>query len=176
MALTRAEIVTAALEILDAYGLGDLSMRRIAGVLGVRAGALYHHIPNKQSLLAALSDAILAGLPELGEGDLRSPLIGWAQALRTRLLAHRDGAELVASVLSLRMGEISPIGQLAGQLTGRSAQPETVAAALVHWTVGHVMDEQGHAQLVALGVIDADEADPQQAFTAGARLIVAGLV
>jgi hypothetical protein len=47
-------------EILDAYGLGDLSMRRLAERLGVKAGALYWHVANKQSLLAAVSDEILA--------------------------------------------------------------------------------------------------------------------
>ena len=64
MALSRAAIVDAGLGILDAYGLGDLSMRRVADALGVQAGALYYHVPNKQSLLAALSDEVLA------EGDV----------------------------------------------------------------------------------------------------------
>ena len=64
MALSRAAIVDAGLGILDAYGLGDLSMRRVADALGVQAGALYYHVPNKQSLLAALSDEVLEDVPE----------------------------------------------------------------------------------------------------------------
>ena len=58
MALSRAAITGAGLEILDIYGLGDLSMRRVADTLGVQAGALYYHVPNKQSLLAALADEV----------------------------------------------------------------------------------------------------------------------
>ncbi|NHB85831.1 TetR family transcriptional regulator [Tessaracoccus sp. HDW20] len=64
MALSKGAIIGAGLSILDAYGLGDLSMRRVAETLGVQAGALYYHVPNKQSLLAALSDEIVrAALP-----------------------------------------------------------------------------------------------------------------
>ena len=57
--LTRGRIVEAGLRILDAWGLGDLTMRRVADELGVKAGALYYHMPNKQSLLAEIADVIL---------------------------------------------------------------------------------------------------------------------
>ena len=60
MSLTRQDVLGAALVILDEYGLADLSMRRLGDVLGVRAGALYHHVPNKQTLLAWVADGILA--------------------------------------------------------------------------------------------------------------------
>ena len=60
VSLTKPDVVRAGVEILDAYGLGDLSMRRLAERLGVKAGALYWHVANKQSLLAAVSDEILA--------------------------------------------------------------------------------------------------------------------
>lgn len=62
MALTKTEIISTALGILDAYGLNDLTMRRLADSLDVKASALYWHVANKQSLLAELVDKILAGL------------------------------------------------------------------------------------------------------------------
>ncbi len=40
-----------ALEIVDAEGLDALTMRRLAGDLGVEAASLYHHIADKQALL-----------------------------------------------------------------------------------------------------------------------------
>ena len=49
-----------ALQILDEYGLPDLTMRRLAGALDVQASALYWHFPNKQTLLAELANRILA--------------------------------------------------------------------------------------------------------------------
>ena len=54
MALTKRAVVEAAGAILDEFGLADLSMRRVADVLGVQPGALYYHVPNKQSLLCLL--------------------------------------------------------------------------------------------------------------------------
>ena len=75
MALTRRAIVEAGLRILDEYGLGDLSMRRVADALGVQAGALYYHVPNKQSLLAAVADEILAAQPPADEQV--GPIVDW---------------------------------------------------------------------------------------------------
>lgn len=56
-----ADIVDAAIEVLDRQGLPALSMRRIADALGIQASALYWHFPDKQTLLAAVSERILRG-------------------------------------------------------------------------------------------------------------------
>ncbi|WIM72237.1 TetR family transcriptional regulator [Corynebacterium suedekumii] len=95
--LSRDTIVTAAMEILDSYGLADMTMRRVATHLGVAPGALYWHLANKQQLIAAIADRILA--PALDTTDPASPE-ELADRLRTALLAHRDGAELVSAALS----------------------------------------------------------------------------
>ncbi len=58
---SRADIVDAAIEVLDRQGLPALSMRRIADALGIQASALYWHFPDKQTLLAAVSERILRG-------------------------------------------------------------------------------------------------------------------
>lgn len=49
--LTKDELFTRALAIVDAEGLEALSMRRLAAEVGVEAASLYHHIPNKDALL-----------------------------------------------------------------------------------------------------------------------------
>lgn len=181
MPLSRRDVVATALGILDEYGLADLTMRRIAGALDVHVGALYHHVANKQSLLAAVAEEMLAGLPrpasEASEAGEASEVIAeWARALRRALLAHRDGAELVASALSMRLVGRTPAAGLAKALAGRVGDPEVVADTVVAWVIGHTMDEQGHAQLVALGVVgpDTGPADPDARFAAGVRLLVAG--
>ena len=56
----RQDVVDRALDVLDRYGLADLTMRRLGTELGVRPSALYHHFDNKQSLLAAVADEVLA--------------------------------------------------------------------------------------------------------------------
>lgn len=49
--LTKDAIFGAALSIVDDEGLSALTMRRLAGSLGVEAASLYHHVPNKDALL-----------------------------------------------------------------------------------------------------------------------------
>ncbi|GAB3623338.1 TetR family transcriptional regulator BioQ [Mariniluteicoccus endophyticus] len=176
MALTRPEIVAAALEILDAYGLGDLTMRRIAEHLGVRVGALYHHVANKQSLLAALADEVLADLAR-PTGTPTEVVAAWAGEFRRALLAHRDGAEVVASVLSMRLTDTSPVAHLTACLTACEGvdDPRSTASTVVHLVLGHVLDEQGHAQLVGLGVVPPDDTDHEAQFAASVRLLTRGL-
>ena len=62
MALDRDQVVDAAWHILQTYGLGDLSMRRLARELGVQPGALYWHVANKQELLTVLAERMVAPL------------------------------------------------------------------------------------------------------------------
>ncbi|NNG18903.1 TetR family transcriptional regulator [Naumannella sp. ID2617S] len=174
MPLSRRDVVITALGILDRYGLADLSMRRIAAALGVQPGALYHHVANKQTLLAALADEILADLPS-PTGTPEAIVTDWAAAFRGALLAHRDGAELVASVQSMRLAEVSPAQHLARLLQPQLSDPQPAAQAVAHLVLGQVIDEQGHAQLVELGVIEPDDSDPATAFAGGVRLLVAGL-
>ena len=94
--LTRDRIFAAALEIIDAEGLAALSMRRLGSSLGVEAMAIYHHVPNKDTLLAGVGDTLLAPGATLPEG------IGWreglhwsADTLRTTLKAHPAAVPLV---------------------------------------------------------------------------------
>ncbi|WP_425308780.1 TetR family transcriptional regulator [Ammonicoccus fulvus] len=177
MSLTCAEILTSALAILDEFGLADLSMRRIATALGVQPGALYWHFDNKQSLLAALAGEVLGTLPE--PGDLRGGGIAiWAGELRDRLLAHRDGAELVSAVLAMRLLDPSPVDILANALM-RAGLPPTDAGAgsalVVHFVLGHSLDRQGYAQSAQLGAAGPPGPDPDEAFAYAVALLEVGL-
>lgn len=49
--LTKDEIFSTALSIVDAEGLDALTMRRLAGEVGVEAASLYHHVPSKDALI-----------------------------------------------------------------------------------------------------------------------------
>ena len=52
--LTGPRIRKAALGLFASYGYAAVSMRQIAGEVGVQVGALYNYIPDKQSLLYRL--------------------------------------------------------------------------------------------------------------------------
>ena len=58
--LRRSDVVDTALQILARVGLPDLTMRALGTELGVQQSALYHHVENKQALLGAVADEILA--------------------------------------------------------------------------------------------------------------------
>lgn len=77
MQLTPTTIIKSALEILHDYGLGDLTIRRLARTLDVAPAALYWHFPNKQALLGGVADELLSPLDDLKE----------------RLLENGDGNE-----------------------------------------------------------------------------------
>ena len=73
MALDRAQVVTAAIELLDEVGLDGLTLRRLAQELGVQAPALYWHFKDKQELLDQMMVTISATeapveLPDGGPG------------------------------------------------------------------------------------------------------------
>ncbi|MBW3085204.1 Tetracycline repressor protein class E [Austwickia sp. TVS 96-490-7B] len=159
--MNRQDILDQALTILDQYGFADLSMRRLATALGVQPGALYWHFANKQTLLSAVAEVILADVPTGGICDTGSWQDGvreWATSLHHALLAHRDGAELVASVLALRPEHVDP-ARIATAILHRAGLPalqaEAAAAALVHYVVGHAVDAQNRAQARLLGVQEA---------------------
>src|ERR1044071_590780 len=98
--LTRQTIIQTALRLLDQVGLEGLTVRRLAADLGVQSPALYWHLRSKQELLDAMADAITVaagmGPPHHGE-SWQHWLARPARASRRSLLAHRDGARIVAN-------------------------------------------------------------------------------
>ncbi len=180
MSLDRAGVVDAALAILDSYGLADLSMRRLADSLGVKAGALYWHVANKQSLLALVADRLLVQATDVAPGvPVTEALTGWATSLRTVLLAHRDGAELVASALASGLCAVDPLEQVCQQLRGVGLQPAEAAwgaRALLHLVLGHVVEEQNVSTLRELGVRPDGPVADEQGFSFAVCALVAGLL
>ncbi|MEW9528617.1 TetR family transcriptional regulator [Microbispora sp. NPDC049125] len=75
--LTRQAVVDKAIEVADADGLGAVTVRRLAQELGVTPMALYWHFKNKELLLNAVADHVLAEVTP--EPDPSSP---WADRLR----------------------------------------------------------------------------------------------
>ena len=68
--LDVGRLVTAAVRAADAEGLGAVSMRRLAGELGVPAMTLYSHVPGKGELVDLMVDADVALLEDELSGRL----------------------------------------------------------------------------------------------------------
>src|SRR5215471_3958878 len=95
--LDQAQVVHAALELLDEVGMDELTMRRLAERLDVKAASLYRHVRNKDELLVLLADEIAGETPLAGStGSWRDQLTEIAWNVRRGLLAHRDAARLLA--------------------------------------------------------------------------------
>ena len=59
-ALSKARIVEAAIEILDTDGESGLTFRALAARLATGSGAIYWHVADKNGLLAATADEVIA--------------------------------------------------------------------------------------------------------------------
>ncbi len=79
--MTTVGITRTAVALADHTGLDGLSMRRLAGELGVATAALYRHFPDRKHLLAAMAELVLAEIPE-PPGDLTD----WRARLRHEAL------------------------------------------------------------------------------------------
>ncbi|WP_152349261.1 TetR/AcrR family transcriptional regulator [Brevibacterium sp. CFH 10365] len=60
--LDRTQIVESAIAFVDAFGLSDLTMRRLGTALEVEAMALYRHISGRADLLEAMVEELIDGL------------------------------------------------------------------------------------------------------------------
>jgi TetR/AcrR family tetracycline transcriptional repressor len=101
MPVNREQIVAGALDLLDEHGLAGLTLRQLAGRLGIRAPTLYWHVRDKRELLDLLAAAILdETLAAWREPQPGQPWWEWlaarARVMRTALLAHRDSAMVVS--------------------------------------------------------------------------------
>lgn len=85
-------IVATAVRLADAEGLAAVSMRRVAGELGVPAMTLYSHVPGKGELVDLMLDTALGELYPDGEaptvGNWRSRVEAVARENRQFLLRH----------------------------------------------------------------------------------------
>ncbi|MGO1440193.1 MAG: TetR family transcriptional regulator [Brevibacterium yomogidense] len=99
MALTTESVADAAMRILSDFGLGDLTMRRLARELNVQPSALYWHVADKQSLFVLLAARMGAEADDLdrpapGQGRLAST-VDAITTYRGVLLRYRESADIV---------------------------------------------------------------------------------
>lgn len=185
---TRADVIEAALRVLDDHGLEFCSMRRVAAALDVQPSALYHHVPNKQTLLALMADEIVRGVAasgaaegEVAEGGEDPAAI--CRSLRGALLSIRDGADVVATASAFRLGASDVEAALAAQVGPDGAR------TLLLYTFGQAQATQTQLQAQAIGALpeaqgsETGGADPlpdlemqlREGFDRGIAIILAGV-
>ncbi len=94
--LTRDEILSVALGIIDTQGAEALSMRRLARELGVEAMSIYHHVPNKQALLDGVVELSLTA-----QAPSQPPSGSWQDTVAAAVLGFRRALIAHPNVLPL---------------------------------------------------------------------------
>lgn len=138
--LSRERILDAALALADAEGVEGLTMRRLAAELGVEAMTIYYHVPNKDAILDALVEHVIA------EIELPQSGTAWRSALRSLALSAYEvlGRHRWATRLMLRGGgwpgpmRLRYMDTILAFLTDAGFEP-TVADHAYHAIEGHVM-------------------------------------
>lgn len=200
VALEKGTIVTAALQLLQETGFDGLTLRRLAGELGVQAPALYWHFKNKQQLLDAMAEALTAA--HMTRPALTDPA-GWREWMRdyahrdrAMLNSYRDGARLVAgtrpSPLLFQVVERSVAAlETAGFTAGDAVRGMFAVSSYV---AGFVLEEQAdrgrgdlgagmpdlaafqeaHPRLTA-GLMEVGDPQGERSFEGGLQLLLDGM-
>ena len=164
-ALTREQVLVAALEIIDQDGVEALTMRRLGQALDRNPMGIYRHAADKDALLDGVVEHVLSALVvfrEPGDVDWETALRHTAHAFRRIALAHPNAVPLlvtrsVTGPLALRpLGTLRPLEELLEVFIGAGFDPHGALHATRLFTgflYGHLQDE------LQQQVPDPDETD-----------------
>lgn len=82
--VTRERALQVAVGLADEGGIEALSMRKLAGELGIEAMSLYYHVKNKNDILDGMIELVVS------EMALAPVDADWKSALRERAISERD--------------------------------------------------------------------------------------
>ena len=172
--LDRERVLLAALELIDVEGLEELTMRRLAGVLGVTPMALYNHVAGRDELLDGVADLVARDMaPVDAGGDWRERVSAWANGIRAAYLAHPNAVPAVQGTRTMTAALMAPAHEVITTLeaTGFSAVDARAGwiavVALVNGHVGYQLG--GHMNA------DGDRADFDAAFAFALEALLTGL-
>ena len=167
--LSRDAILTAAIELADAEGLGSVTMRRLASSLRVEAMSLYNHVAGKDELLDGMADLVAA------EIEVPDPGLGWKTAIRRSAISahevfmrHPWASGLLESRTNLGPARLRYVDAVIGVLSGAGFPLTTVGfafMALDSHTYGFTLQELSwpfdadHAHELAATMVETVPAD-----------------
>ena len=150
--LDRARIIEAALEVIDEQGVAGLTMRRLGGVLGVDAMAIYWHFDGKAALLDGVVEHEAGRLGTLAgplPADPIEVMVHIAAHYRRVLLDHPNLAPVLAS-RPLPQQDAPALISFGAQLlrTAGFADEDIPRAteAIIRFGLGYVLQEAGTNQ------------------------------
>lgn len=164
--LTRERIVATALDLVDSDGPEALSMRRLGADLGVDPMAVYYHLPNKDALLDAIVEAVMAEIA-VDDDDRSAPaeerILRAALSYRDALLAHARALPIVLTRSPATATAMRPVEVLLGILSDAGLPPSramagmNAVAAVVRGLVGLAVECDGRQNTAGRPAYPADE-------------------
>ncbi|MEZ5381971.1 MAG: TetR/AcrR family transcriptional regulator [Microthrixaceae bacterium] len=168
--LTLDRIVDAAIELIEAEGPEGLSMRRLAERLGSSTMATYHHVADRQALMEAIAQRLLAELtPGPADGDWRQVVV--TQIAEYLALSRRHPATFATLLRSRPTALVTQVAHIVDDLTNAGLD-ETTAQLVVRTTVRYLM-----GTVLSEGAADRSvitQADLDELFSFGLRVLLAG--
>ena len=159
-ALSRERIVAAAVELLDATGEGGLTFRALSAHLKTGPGAIYWHVANKDELLAAATEAVLAGTtvadaPGRPAADaIREIALGLFDAIDEHAWIGAQMSRVASQSATLRIFE--RIGQQIQALGVPGAAQFDAASAVLNYILGVAGQNAANARTQTPGTNRAD--------------------
>jgi AcrR family transcriptional regulator len=141
--LSRASLVSAALELVQEEGLEALTMRGLADRLNVRAASLYWHVRDRRELLELLAESILEKVPATSGAAWRPAVLNAAAALRAALASQQDADRILLEVPeAIHRSDVYM--RVKGQLEKAGMQPAE-AADVARLVIVHVISSRAQA-------------------------------
>ncbi|WP_335974518.1 TetR/AcrR family transcriptional regulator [Streptomyces sp. CA2R106] len=153
--LNRDELIATALAVTDADGLDAVTIRRVAQQHDVTPMALYRHFPDKDGLLDAVAESLLASveLPEPDDRPWYEQLEDTLAAVLTALVPHPNAAVLLLTRITGSEPGLDLTEHVLAQLDagGMNVQQSAdsachVLAALITLVVGEPGKTSGDAE------------------------------
>jgi AcrR family transcriptional regulator len=151
--LTLERIVTAAIELADAEGLGALSMAKVAQRLDSATMSLYRHVSSKDELQAFMLDFASGQPPAMAEDiSWRDGLEQWARAFLDVFRAHPWMVQITPSGPPLEPGQLGWLEAGLQTLHATGLRPDQKQSVML-LMIGYV---RNHAQLFLVAGSDPE--------------------
>jgi AcrR family transcriptional regulator len=167
--LSRDRVLSGAIAVTDAGGLGSLTIRSLANELGVKPMSVYHYVANKDEILDGIVDLVFGeiDLPVV-DGDWRAEMQRRANSARRVLSSHPWAIALLQSRINPGPATLRHHNAVIGTLraAGFSVELTAHAFALIDsYVYGFALSEAALPIHGPESVADVAESMMQQLFS-----------
>jgi AcrR family transcriptional regulator len=168
VALTREQVIAAALEIADREGPEALGIRRVARELRVTPMALYRYVDSKEALLDLVREFLWGRLDVDQErrGTWRSELRGIARAFRRLVREHPASPALLAGGTGESEAERRICDLMLGSFRSAGFEPEPAETLYLQFS---------HFVLALVRLDEETQSNREDGFELGLELFLGGV-